>query len=194
MADQRRRGGRNRSGRGGRIPRRGDGPAPTYLHDETFINFPLHNSAPIAVTSTLDPTAVVQVLDQTLVRERRQARAIRILAEGSQDTALQDLRVQVERHRDVLEQLRRDLGADTPAPRDDNGAGADPDDFWNAVAVQRLARLGWKTLQNAAFAAGDPRIDRMVRSVLREKEWHGEILESFALRQATQSLFHDPEE
>ncbi|MBM3457891.1 MAG: hypothetical protein FJX77_05095 [Armatimonadetes bacterium] len=194
MADQRRRGGRGRSGRGGRIPRKGDGNGPGYAGEESFTSFPLDLAEPVSAPSVLDPAAVLNVLDQTLLRERRQARSIRLLAEGSQDSALRDLRVQVERHRDVLEQLRRDLGVEAPVAADEAGGGADPDDFWSAVAVQRLARLGWKTLQTAAYAAGDARVDRVVRSVLREKEWHGEILEGFALRQSAQSLFREPEE
>ena len=194
MADQRRRGGRNKSGRGGRIPRRGESHGPATAPEETAASFPLQVSNPLAVTSALDPGAVESVLCRTLERERRLAGAVQALSEGAADPVLADLRVQVERHRDVLAQLGRDLGAELSRAGDGTNGGTDQPDIEDIVARQRLARLGWLTLQNAAYASGDRRIDRVVKPVLREKERHAEVLETYALRRFTQALFREPEE
>jgi hypothetical protein len=190
MGDQRRRGGRGRSGKGGRIPRRGDQQA-TQIAGESFTGFPLDVTGPIRVTTAVDAEAVGRTLAETLERERRQAAALEPLAR--QDGELGELRGQVERHRDMLEQLARDLGAELPAAGE-AAEGETAPALAEVVAGQRLAHLGWMALQRAAYASGDRRIDRVVRPVIREKDRHAEVLEAHALRQATMSMFRELDE
>lgn len=189
MGEQRRRGGRGRSGRGGRIPRKGEaGAGGGSALDESFVSFPLEGSGAIAVASPLDEQAVERALGRTLDRERRQAQALRALADRFQDPVLSEIGTQVERHRDMLQQLARDLGAEfsgngQPEP----GSG----DVQQIAAEQYLSRLEWTALHRLAHAAGDRRIDRVVTSVLRDKERHSEVLEELALRDASRALFRE---
>ena len=188
MADQRRRGGRGRSGKGGRIPRKGDAGQPGGgAHEETFVSFPLEVAAPIRVQSALDDAAVERVLRETLSRERAQAQA---LTQLSGDAPLGDVRAQVERHRDMLEQLARDLGADVSGAEPADGLG---EGVAGLVAGHCQSKLGWLTLQRAAYASGDKRVDRVVKPVLREKERHTEILEGLSTRSSVTGLFKDLE-
>jgi hypothetical protein len=191
MADQRRRG-RGRSGKGGRIPRKGEGPAATShaMHGETYVSFPLEVTGPIAVVSALDTAAVEATFGRVLEYERRQGAALQAQSESSGEPALAELSVQAERHRNSLEQLARDLGAELPAA----GEAAAPADAWDLASGHRLTRLGWAALQRAAYASGDKRIDRVARPVLREKDRQAEVLDWYAGRHATRSLFPDPEE
>ena len=155
--------------------------------DESFASFPLDVAGPIAVASPLDEAAVENAVRRTLERERRQAKAIRSLAERLQEPVLTEIGAQVERHRDMLEQLARDLGADVAGGEPAGG----PEDLQALAAEQYLSRLGWSTLHRTAHAAGDRRIDRVVVSVLRDKERHSEVIEELALRQASQALFRE---
>ena len=190
MADQRRRGGRGRSGKGGRIPRKGDAGQPGGgAQEETFVSFPLEVSAPIRVQSPLDEAAVERVLRDTLSRERAQAQALTQLSDGG-GGPLGDVRAQVERHRDVLEQLARDLGADVSGAEPAEGLG---EGVSGLVAGHCQSKLGWLTLQRAAYASGDKRVDRVVKPVLREKERHTEILEGLSTRSSVTGLFKDLE-
>jgi hypothetical protein len=92
----------------------------------------------------------------------------------------------------MLETLARDLGAEVPAA---DGAAEEPAPRCaDVLAGQKLAHVGWLTLQRAAYAAGDKRIDRVVKPVLREKERHAGVLESCVARQATAGLFREPED
>jgi ferritin-like metal-binding protein YciE len=184
MADQRRRG-RGRSGKGGRIPRKGDQPQAQSASDESFVSFPLEITGPIRVPSPLDEKAVEALLRDTLQRERRQVAALESAIAAGGDGTLQDIRAQVERHRDQLEQLARDLGADVSG----GGEEAGSDRPAELVAEQRLARLGWLGLQRVAYASGDRRVDRVVKPVLREKERHAEVLESHAVRSRLLELY-----
>ena len=191
MGDQRRRGNRGRSGRGGRIPRKGDAPAGTVAQDEGYVSFPLHITGPIKVTPAIDEAAVERLLRDTLERERWQVAALEALSAVSPEAPLAALRTEVERHREVLEQMGRDLGADLSEaanPRPDPEAGVSSRDV---VAAQRLVRLGWIALQRAAYASGDQRIDRLVKPVLREKERHAMVLEAYSSRLAARSLFRE---
>ena len=188
---QRRRGGRGRSGRGGKIPRRGEGGAPSAIQDEAYASFPLDVRGPIRVPSALDEAAVTAAFERVLRQERRQAEALRALASQGGDAALGEIQTQVERHRDTLEQLARDLDLNTgPA---EESIEAEPTAA-DVAAGQRLSRLGWTLLQRLAYASGDKRIDRVVKPVLREKERHTRVLESAAVVQELQSLFKDTEE
>jgi len=192
MADQRRRG-RGRSGRGGRIPRKGDAQGGSALHDETFVTFPRDVTSSIQVPSTVDPEAVTRALRQTLGRERRQSAQLQALAERLGDSVLSDLRTQVDQHRQALEQLARELGADLNGDRDaENGDGGA--DLFALVTEQQLSRLGWIGLQQLAYASGDRRIDRAVKRVLPDKQRHAEVLECYAARESSRVLFRDPEE
>jgi hypothetical protein len=192
MADQRRRG-RGRSGRGGRIPKRGEAPAPAQQHGELFVSFPLDPSPPIEVAAALDAGSVGAALRETLEAERRQAGALQAVAAGVPGPALSELLRAVERHRDLLEGLARDLGAD-PSPEDGEAPPAEAPDLRQVVADHHRCRLGWLTLRRAAYASGDRRIDRVVRSVLRDKERHTAVLEEAAIRQAVGRFFPEPEE
>jgi hypothetical protein len=197
MADQRRRGrgGGNsggRTGRGGRIPKRGDGGGTFGAADEEYISFPLEVAAPIKIPSALDESAVERAVNDALGRERRQAAGLEALTKGNTEAVLAEIRTQVERHRDVLEQLARDLGADVSgaeAAAEVTEAPSTPDFATDQVRT----RLAWLTLQSAAYASGDHRIDRVVKGVLREKDRHAELLATLAVREATLSLMHDPE-
>lgn len=191
MADQRRRGGRGRSGRGGKIPRRGEGQQPTTLNDESFVSFPLETSGPIRVNGTLDEAAVEGVLRDTLARERRQVAALAALAERSGDSTVANLRAEADRHREALEQLIRELGAENGAA-EEAAAGEGPR-VAEMVADQRLLSLGWLKLQTVAYAGGDKRIDRVVKTVLRDQQRHTEVLDELAVRSASASLFRDAE-
>ncbi len=190
MGDQRRRG-RGRSGRGGRIPRKGEGQQASSYSDETFVSFPADTGGPIVVASALDPAVVSRTVGETLGQERTLATALAGLAEATGDASLHSLRTQVERHRDVLQQLARDLDVTVDGP---NGEPVGESSVASLVAGQRQTRLGWLTLQRIAYASGDKRVDRAVRPVLAEKERHAQVLESYALAQATLGLFKDPEE
>jgi hypothetical protein len=192
MADQRRRGGRGRSGRGGKIPRRGEGQQSTTLHDESFVSFPLETSGPIRVNGTLDEAAVEGVLQDTLARERRQVAALASLAERSGDSTVASLRAEADRHREALEQLVRELGAEGGAAEEAAAAGEGPR-VAEMAADQRLLRLGWLKLQTVAYAGGDKRIDRVVKTVLRDQQRHTEVLDELAVRSASASLFRDAE-
>ncbi len=188
MADQRRRGGRGRSGKGGRIPKKGDAaPGLGALHEESFVSFPLEVTAPIRVASALDEAAVEGVIRDTLRRERAQAVALTALAAGEAGPLL-DVRAQVERHRDMLEQLARDLGADVSGADAADSLG---DGISGVVAGHCQSKLGWITLQRAASASGDKRVERVVKPVLREKERHTEVLEALAARTAVSRLFKE---
>jgi hypothetical protein len=193
MGDQRRRGGRGRSGRGGRIPRKGDAPAGGSMQDEAFVSFPLDMTVPIRVPSILDHEAVQRSLAAALAGERRQMAALDAVTEQLPDTVLSEIRAQVDRHREALEQLGRELGADAAGAAEAGGpeaAGSLPE----LAAAQRTIRLAWLTLQRLAYASGDKRIHRAVNPILREKDRHSRVLESYALRSAARPLFRDPEE
>lgn len=192
MGEQRRRGGRGRSGRGGRIPRRGEGGAQNTAHDESFVSFPLEIAGPLRVETSLSVAAVEETLRRVYGEERELAAALKALEAQGGDPVLSDLRVQVERHRDVLAQLARDLGSDAIQAGNGEAAG-EAVSLRDQVARQRLAHLGWLTLERIGHASGDRRIDRAVKPVLREKRRHAEVLEGCALAHATRGLFPEPE-
>lgn len=196
MADQRGRrgrggGGGNRTGRGGRIPKRGEG-GTGMIAGEEYISFPIDAPVPIKIPSAVDEAAVERALNGALGRERLQAAALQALTKANGDSALGEVRTQVERHRDVLEQLARDLGADTSGA--EKAAEVEEAPTTTDVAVEQVrTRLAWQTLQNAAYASGDHRIDRVVKNVLREKERHAELLTALAVRDAAFSLLREAE-
>jgi hypothetical protein len=197
MADQRGRrgrgggGGGNRTGRGGRIPKRGEG-GPAMIAGEEYVSFPLEAPVPIKIPSAVDDAAVERALAGALSRERRQAAALQALSKANGDAALGEVRTQVERHRDVLEQLARDLGADISGA--DAAAEVEEAPATADVATEQVrTRLAWLTLQSAAYASGDHRIDRVVKGVLREKDRHAELLTALAVREAAFSLLREPE-
>jgi hypothetical protein len=181
MGEQRRgRGGRGRSGRGGRIPRRGEqGGAP--LLGEDFTPFPYDLPEPIRVELPLSADAVAGALNATLGHETAQLAGLEPLLEAG-GPVLARVKLEVERHRDTLEQLARDLGAEV-APAESAAGGV--------LAAQRLSLVGWQTLQRAAYAFGDRRIDRVVRPVLREKARHAEVIEDAVVAGATRSFFRE---
>lgn len=196
MGEQRRRGGRGRSGRGGRIPRRGDGPAAVAIAGETFVSFPLAISGPLRVASLLDPAALYRLIGRVWEEEARLVAAVGRVAlapDHALAPTLGELRIQLERHREQLAQLARDLGGPTPEEPPGEGEGSS-DVFRDLVARQRLAHLGWQALQNAAYASGDRRIDRAVKPVLREKERHAALLAALALAEVATELHPAPEE
>jgi hypothetical protein len=193
MADQRRRGGRGRSGRGGRIPRKGEAQASTGL-EETFVSFPLDVSGPLEIAGTIDAEAVEAILWRTLRRERRMIVGLEASLQQAQDPVLAEVRGEIERHRDALLALGRDLGADASQAEEPDPRAGEVPDLWDLVAIQRLARLGWLALQCAGCAAGDRRVGRVARPVLQEMERHAGVLETYTLREATRGLFRDPEE
>jgi hypothetical protein len=159
---------------------------------EEYISFPLEAPVPIKIPSTVDESAVERALNGVLELERRQAAALQALSTANGDVVIGEVRTQVERHRDVLEQLARDLGADTsgaPAAAEVEEAPASAD----VAADQVRTRLAWLTLQSAAYASGDHRIDRVVKGVLREKDRHAELLTAIAVREAALSLQREPE-
>lgn len=197
MADQRGRrgrgggGGGGRTGRGGRIPKRGEG-GPTMVAGEEYISFPLEAPVPIKIPSAVDEAAVERAINGALGRERLQAASLQALSKANTDPALNEVRTQVERHRDVLEQLARDLGADTSAV-EAAGEVEEAPATADVAADQMRTRLAWLTLQSAAYASGDHRIDRVVKGVLREKDRHSDLLAALAVREATFSLLREPE-
>jgi hypothetical protein len=191
MADQRRRGGRGRSGRGGKIPRKGDQQS-SAANDEAFVSFPLDVTGPIRVPGTLGEAEVEATLRDTLARERKQSAALAALEQRTGETALAGIRAEAGRHREALEQLAKELGAEIGGP-DDAAGGDETTSLTEAVGAQAILRLGWFKLQTAAYAAGDKRIDRVVKPVLREKERHSLLLEELGASAACRSLFPDPE-
>jgi hypothetical protein len=190
MADQRRRGGRGRSGRGGKIPRRGEGQSQNLHQDEAFVSFPLEIGGPIRVNGTVDDAAVEAVLRETVERERAHAAALAGLEQQTAEPVFGSLRADSERHRTALEQLARELGIEGNG---ENGGATPASSTLEVAAEQARLRLGWQKLQIAAYAAGDKRIDRVVKPVLREKERHAEVLAQFAVRATCASLFREPE-
>ncbi|MFN3653047.1 MAG: hypothetical protein ACK47B_25995 [Armatimonadota bacterium] len=189
MADPRRR--RGRSGRGGRIPKKGESQTASFGSDEQFVSFPLDTPEPIQITSPLDPAQVEALFTRLIERERAHAAAVRALAEQSGDPALADVQAQVDRHRQTLEQLARDLGSRSSGNGGNKTEGGEAVGAWELVSRQRASHLGWTALQRVAYASGDKRIDRAVKPVVREKERHTEVLEEYALRQVTGGLVRD---
>lgn len=187
MGEQRRgRGGRGRSGRGGRIPRKGEGQHGLGA-GESFVSFPLDITGPIRVASPLDDAGVGGVLRETLTQERAYVATLEKLRDL--DGGLQKVLVEAQRHRDVLEQLARDLGAgsgDAPAAE----AGGSPRDL---ISGAQRCYEGWQTLQRAAYMFGDKRIDRVVKPALREKARHLDVLETVAVREASRVLVREME-
>lgn len=190
MADQRRRGGRGRSGRGGKIPRKGDQQTAS-ANDEAFVSFPLDVVGPIRVPTTLGDAAVETTLAETLAQERSQAAALAALEQRTGDPALANLRIEAGRHREALEHLAKELGAEVSGASDEGDASTLR--LADIVCAQSQLRLGWVKLQIAAYAVGDKRIDRVVKPVLREKERHSLLLEELAVGAACRGLFPDPE-
>jgi hypothetical protein len=190
MADQRRRGGRGRSGRGGKIPRKGDQQS-MAANDEAFVSFPLDVTGPIRVPGTLGEAEVEATLRDTLARERKQVAALAALEQRTGEATLAAVRIESGRHRDALEQLAKDLGAELGG--EEPAADTDPSGLTDVVSAGVLLRLGWLKLQTAAYAAGDKRIDRVVKPVLRDKERHLLLLEELNVSAACRSLFPDPE-
>jgi hypothetical protein len=195
MGEPRRRGNRGRSGRGGRIPKKGEGgPPPTVLHDETFTSFPLEITGPIEVPSIVDEAAVEAAMAQLLGRERRQAAALRALAEQSGDPALSALAAEVADHGEALEVLAKELEAAPPARSAEAESPGDGATVEGLLSEQRLAHAGWSALQAAGCAAGDRRIDRAAGLVLQEKSRHAEVLAAYATRVLAQGFYRVPEE
>lgn len=192
MAEQRRRGrGGGRTGRGGRIPKKGDNAGGFAAADEEYVSFPLEVTAPLKIASAVDAAAVERALSAALEQERSQAANLALLAQRWTEPVVGEIRTQIERHREMLEQLARDLGAETGGEAAaEHGAAPSPADF---AAEQLRARLAWMTLQSAAYASGDHRIDRVVKDVLKEKQRHSELVTALAVRDATQQLMREPE-
>jgi hypothetical protein len=190
MGDQRRRGGRGRSGRGGRIPRRGEGQAVSTFPEEQFVSFPLDVTGPIRVASAVDEAGVEALLAETVQRERILAAGLAELATSTRDEALTQVQSEVERHREALEAVAKEVGADLPAG-EPAPTGASLQSLQDA---QQLARAGWATLQRIAYASGDKRVDRAVKSALPDKERHARVLESYSVTQRLNTLFKEPEE
>lgn len=159
---------------------------------EEYISFPLEAPVPIKIPSAVDEAAVERAINGALGRERQQAAALQALSKSNADPALGEVRTQVERHRDVLEQLARDLGADISAA-EAAGEVEEAPATAEVAADQVRTRLAWLTLQSAAYASGDHRIDRVVKGVLREKDRHSDLLAALAVREATLSLLREPE-
>lgn len=187
MGEQRRGRGRGRSGRGGRIPRKGESQG--FAPSEEFVSFPLDVTGPIRVPSAADPEAVGSLVKELLGRERGLAAALRQAAESSADPALGKIQVEAERHRDTLEQLARDLGADVSGLEAPSTGGG----LTELLAGERAAQAGWLTLQRAAYLFGDKRIDRVVKPALREKARHLEVVEGAAVREASRVLIKELE-
>lgn len=187
MGEQRRGRGRGRSGRGGRIPRKGESQG--FAPSEEFVSFPLEVTGPIRVASPADPEAVGTLVKDLLFRERALVAALGQAAQGSGDPALGKIQVEAERHRDTLEQLARDLGADVSGAEPPAAAGG----LTDLLAGERTAQAGWQTLQRAAYLFGDKRIDRVVKPVLREKARHLEVVEGAAVRDASRVLIKELE-
>lgn len=188
MGDQRRRGGRGRAGRGGRIPRRGE--ALPAVREETFVSFPLDLVGPLAVPSALDPEAIEAAFRRTLALEQRQAAHLRAFAREIPEPVLAPLLGEAERHRAALEQLARELGAAPPPAVE----APPPEDLLALAVAQRRLLLEWAVLERIAAASGDRRIDRIAKPTIREKHRHADVLEEIALRRAALSLFRPPEE
>lgn len=189
MGDQRRRGGRSRSGRGGRIPRKGEGGGGNVQRDETFVSFPLEIGGPIRVVGTIDEAAVEAVFQELLELERRQSHQLGALSARLGEPALSRAQAQVDRHREALEQLAREVGVELARPAD----SADEAELAVVAAEQRSARLGWRRLQQAAAAAGDKRLDRVAKPILREKDLHADLLDGLQIQNASRRLFREPE-
>lgn len=156
------------------------------------MSFPLDVTGPIRVPGTLGEAEVEATLRDTLARERKQAAALAALEQRTGETALAGIRAEAGRHREALEQLGKELGAELTG-QDDATAEAEPAGLTELGGAQSLLRLGWVKLQTAAYAAGDKRIDRVVKPVLREKERHSLLLEELGTSAACRGLFPDPE-
>jgi rubrerythrin len=190
MADQRRRGGRGRSGRGGKIPRKGDQQQQSPGGwDEPYVSFPLEIEQPVQTAGVLDEAAVEAAFGRLLERERRLAQGLQSLAERAAEPVLGEIAQQTERHRDMLDQLMRDLGASRGGGEPDGG-----DALEDLLTSHRRARLEWQVLERIGFAAGDRRVGRIVSAVIPEKRRHAEVLEAFALQESLRALFQPPEE
>ena len=147
-------------------------------------------TGPIRVPSALDDAAVEGMIAAALERERAQSAALAALAAAGDDSSLAQLAAQAERHRDVLQQLARELGAEPPPEQPGEAPSADPA---AALASQHQVRFGWLLLQRAAYASGDKRIDRVAKGILREKERQTDVLEELALRRSIHGLYREPE-
>lgn len=191
MADQRRRGGRGRSGRGGRIPRKGEGQGSASARSEAFVSFPLEVKGPIEVTSPIDSGAVLGLIRTTLDQEYSLFQGLSAAQQAAPDATLAELQSQVEAHRASLEALGRELDPEADwAPGDSGDSSAS---IAELVASQRVSRLNWIALLRSAYATGDKRIDQVVKPVLSAKDRHTEVLEQYAVRGLSSRIFREDE-
>lgn len=191
MADQRRRGGRGRSGRGGRIPRKGEGQGSATARSEAFVSFPLEVKGPIEVTSPIDPQAVLGLIRSTLDQEHSLFQGLGGAQQAAADTTLAEVQEQVGAHRSSLEKLARDLDPEGDwSPRE---SGPVAGSIAELVASQRVSRLNWIALLRTAYATGDKRIDQVVKPVLGAKDRHTEVLEQYAVRSLSSRVFSEDE-
>lgn len=191
MADQRRRGGRGRSGRGGRIPRKGEGQGTGSQRSEAFISFPLEVKGPIRIQNPVDAAAVAGLVRDALEREQRLLSGLQALVQQAPDEVLSGVQSQVTAHRGALEALYREMAPDASLPRAEKADGKSG--LAELVTAERLSRVSWIALQRAAYAAGDRRLDEVVKPVLREKERHAEVIEQQAVRALTGRIFREDE-
>ncbi len=191
MADQRRRGGRGRSGRGGRIPRKGEGQGGGAQRSEAFVSFPLEVKGPIRIQSPIDAAAVAGLVRDALDREQRLLAGLQSLLQQAPDEVLSGVQNQVTSHRGALEALYRELAPDAGLPRAEKADGKS--DLGELITAERLSRISWIALQRAAYAAGDRRLDEVVKPILREKERHAAVIEQQAVRALTDRIFREDE-
>lgn len=189
MGDQRRRGGRSRSGRGGRIPRRGEGGGGSGAREESFVSFPLEVTGPIRVAGTLDEGAITAVFSETSDLERRQAEALTAIAARIGEPALGRVAEAANGHREALAQLAREVGVEIA----NGGEGGGDADLAQAAALAQSAHLGWRRLQQVAYAAGDKRMDRAIKPILREKELQADLLDGILFQSLSRRLYREPE-
>jgi len=191
MADQRRRGGRGRSGRGGRIPRKGEGQSASNARSESFVSFPLDVKGPIQVTSPIDPQAVLGLIRSTLDQEHSLSQGLKAAQQGSPDTTLEELQGQIGAHLSSLETLARELDPEGDWSPRENGPAAGS--IAELVAAQRVSRLNWIALLRTAYATGDKRLDQVVKPVLGAKDRHTEVLEQYGVRSLSSRIFREDE-
>ena len=190
MGDQRRRGGRSRSGRGGRIPRRGEGGGGGAAREESFVSFPLEVTGPIRVAGTLDEAAITAVFSETSDLERRQSEALSAIAARIGEPALERVADAANGHREALAQLAREVGVELANGSEGSGAESD---LAQAAALAQSAHLGWRRLQQVAYAAGDKRMDRAIKPILREKELEADLLDGILFQSLSRRLYREPE-
>jgi hypothetical protein len=130
------------------------------------------------------------VFSETFDLERRQAEALGGLAARIGEPALGRIADATNGYREALSQIAREAGVELPSGAE--GVGGETD-LTEAATLAHSAQLGWRRLQQVAYAAGDKRMDRAIKPILREKELQADLLDGILFQSLSRRLYREPE-